>query len=309
MKILIIGAGAVGGYYGAKLTLAGEDVTFLARGATLEALQKQDLVVHSFCGDFQTPVRVISDLNGYSSPDLILLCVKSYDTDAVIEQIRNVVGERTLFLSFQNGVENEIKLAAAFGTEKILGCLCYIGSEVTAPGVIRHNARGTVSLGEMAGGVTERVQKIVDAFKRADIDIHASEDIQKDLWTKLCWNTAFNQVCAVARASVGAVLDSPVMWKLIEETMKEVCAIAACHDVILGQDMIDRSLALSDQDLRSVRPSMLQDLEHGHRLEHETFSGFLVREGKKFGVPVPINQVLYDFLKFFDLHPDSRRRS
>lgn len=300
MKVLILGAGAVGGFYGAKLTLAGEDVTFLARGKTLEALKKHDLVVKSFRGDFHSRVKVVDSLAGREPPDLAVVAVKSYDTDEAIERLKPVVGPGTSLMSFQNGVENEIKLGEAFGKEKVLGCVCYIGAEVVEPGVILHNARGTVSIGEMDGSKTPRLEKIVDAFHKARIDVASSDDILKDLWTKLAWNTAFNQVCTVARAAVGSVLESEKMKILLGETMKEVFAIAAKHGVALAEDMIDKHLTLSSEELRSVKPSMLQDFERGRRLEHETFSGFLVREGKKFGVPTPINETLYAFLSFLD---------
>jgi len=300
VRILIIGAGAVGGFYGTKLTLAGEDVTFLARGATFEALKKHDLVVKSFRGDFHARVKAVDSLEAYDPPDLLILAVKSYDTDKVVEQIRPVVGDATLLLSFQNGVENELKLAAAFGKERVLGCVCYIGSETVEPGVIHHSARGTVAIGEMDGTKTERLRKIVDVFHKAHIDVHASDDIRKDLWIKLCWNTAFNQVCTVARATVGVVLESEAMRRLLRETMREVFAVASRHDVALSESVIDQHLTLSSEELRSVKPSMLQDFERGRRLEHETFSGFIVREGKKFGLAVPINTTLYEFLSFLD---------
>jgi 2-dehydropantoate 2-reductase len=300
MRILIVGAGAVGGFYGTKLTLAGEVVTFLARGKALEALRKHDLVIKSFRGDFHSRVMAVDSLEGYAPPDLAILAVKSYDTDAAIERIRPVVGPGTLLLSFQNGVENEIKLGQAFGKEKVLGCVCYIGAEVVEPGVILHNARGTVSIGEMDGSKTLRLEGVVDAFHKARIEASASDDILKDLWTKLSWNTAFNQVCTIARATVGSVLDSEVLRQLLGDTMKEVFAVAAKHGVMLTEDLIDSHLTLSSEELRSVKPSMLQDFERGRRLEHETFSGFIVREGKKLGVPTPINTILYEFLSFLD---------
>lgn len=300
MRILIVGAGAVGGFYGAKLTLAGEDVTFLARGAALEALAKHDLVVKSFRGDFHTRVHVTGNLQDLPIPDLIVICVKTYDTDKVLEQIRPVVGEKTLLLSLQNGVENEIKMAAAFGEEKVLGAVCYIGAEVLEPGVILHNARGSAAIGEMDGSVTDRLKKIVDIFHKGRIDVQLSREIKKDLWIKLAWNTAFNQVCTIARATVGSILESEVMRQLLRDTMKEVSAVAEKNGVYLNEEIIEKSLHLSSEELRSVKPSMLQDFERGKRMEHETFSGFILREGKKQGVPTPINAILYEFLCFLD---------
>ncbi len=300
MRILVVGAGAVGGFYGAKLALAGEEVTFLARGAALEALKKHDLVVKSFRGDFHTRVKVVSDLQGLSPPDLILICVKTYDTDAVLEQIRPAVGKDTLLLSLQNGVENETKMAAAFDKERVLGCVCYIGAEVVGPGVILHNARGSVEIGEMDGRQTSRLEKIIEAFRKAQIDVSLSTDIKKELWIKLSWNTAFNQVCTIARATVGSLLESDVMRQLLRDTMKEVFTVAAKNGVYLSDEIIEKSLHLSSEELRSVKPSMLQDFERGKRLEQEAFSGLIVREGKKFGIPTPINTILYEFLCFLD---------
>jgi len=300
MKILIVGAGAVGGFYGAKLTLAGEDVTFLARGAALEALQKHDLIVKSFRGDFHTPVKVVSDLKSFPPSDLIILCVKSYDTDKTLKQIRPAVGKKTLLLSLQNGVENEPKMAKQFGTKKVLGAVCYIGAEVMEPGVIFHSARGSVAIGELSGKFTERLEKIVKIFKKARIDTELSTHIRKELWTKLSWNTAFNQTCTIARATVGSILDSVVMRQLLRDTMKEVFSIAKKNGVSLSKEVIDKSLHLSSEELRAVKPSMLQDFEKGKRLEHESFSGFIVREGKKHHIRTPINTILYEFLSFLD---------
>jgi 2-dehydropantoate 2-reductase len=300
MKILIVGAGAVGGFYGTKLTLAGEDVTFLARGATLEALRKHDLVVKSFRGDFHTRVKVIGDLSSLSPPDLVMICVKTYDTDKVLKQIRPVVGKETLLLSLQNGIENEKKMAASFGKKRVLGAVCYIGAEVLEPGVILHNARGSVAIGEMDGKATERAKRIVEIFHKAKIDVQLSKNIVKELWTKLSWNTAFNQICTIARATVGSILESKVMRQLLRDTMKEVFAVARKNRILLGEKAIAESLKLSSEELRAVKPSMLQDFERGKRLEHEAFSGFLVREGKRLRVRTPINTILYELLCFLD---------
>ncbi len=300
MKILIVGAGAVGGFYGAKLARGGEEVTFLARGATLEALRKHDLVVKSFRGDFHARVKVVDSLSNFSPPDLIILCVKTYDTDTAIEQIRPVVGKKTLLMSLQNGVENEDKMAAALGGNNVIGAVCYIGAEAVGPGVVLHNARGSVAIGEMDGRMTERVQKIVDIFKAASIDTYLSTNIRQDLWIKLSWNTAFNQICTIARSSVGEILESEVMRQLLRDTMKEVFAVAGRHSVLLSDEVIDKSLHLSSEELRSVKPSMLQDFERGKRLEHESFSGFIVAEGKKWGVQTPVNTIFYEFLSFLD---------
>lgn len=300
MKILIVGAGAVGGYYGGRLALVGEDVTFLARGEILEALNKQALKVKSYQGDFQVSVQAVGDVKGLPSPELIILAVKTYDTDKALRQIESVVGDGTLFMSLQNGVESEEKMASRFGKDKVLGAVCYIGSEVTRPGEIMHSADGQITVGEFDGSLSPRLERIVGAFRQARIDISTSENIRKVLWEKLLWNVPFNQVCAIARASVGEVLDSKEMCELLKGAMEEVIRIAQKHGVVLDERDIQRHLDFSNQKLRLVRPSMLQDLEKGKHLEHETFSGFLLREGKRLDISVPINETFYRFLCFLD---------
>lgn len=300
MKFLIVGAGAVGGFYGGKLALGGEDVLLLARGKTLDVLRERPLRVRSFQGDFQARIPVVARLQPGFSADVIVIAVKSYDTDGTIECIRPAVGPKTILMSFQNGVENERKLQNAFGTEKVLGALCYIGAEVVEPGIILHSAYGSVAVGEWDGARSERVRAVINAFEKSLIDVRLSENIQNDLWTKLAWNTAFNQVCTIARADVGAVLDSSELSRLLEEAMWEVVTIAGANGVAIPQDMVAKSMNFSRQELRSVKPSMLQDFEKGKRLEHETFSGFLTREGARLKRPVPVNATLYKFLCFLD---------
>ncbi len=299
-RILIVGAGAVGGYYGAQLTRAGEDVTFLARGKTLEALRKKPLRVKSYQGDFETPVKAVDVLEGLETPDLIIIAVKCYDTDKVLEQIRPLVGPDTTLLSLQNGVENELKMSAAFSKTHTIGGVCYIGAETLEPGLILHSANGSVSIGELDGPVTPRIRTLAGMLRRARIDVMESDAIGKTLWIKLGWNASFNQVCTIARTDVGHVLDDPRLTHLIYKTYQEVFAVAGGHGVVIDDDIIEGSLAFSQNDLRLVRPSMLQDFENGRRLEHETFSGFLSREGQRLGIPTPVNDTFYDFLSFLD---------
>lgn len=293
MKIAIVGAGAVGSYYGARLAKAGVPVILLARGATFQQLKDHDVIVKSYTGDFSARVPVTDSIKGLKRPATIILAVKCYDTDSVIEQIWPAVSKGTLLLSLQNGVENETKLARAFGAEKVAGAVCYIGAEVTAPGVVVHSARGSVAFGEMDGRPTDRIQKIYNAFAKAGIPSTLSQNILGDLWTKLAWNSAFNQVCAVARVTVGQALDSPEHTSQMKEVMAEVMAVAKASGVKLDPQMIEKSLELSRNELRAVRPSMLQDLEKGRRLEHDAFGGFIMREGKRLGIPVPANNGLY----------------
>ncbi len=305
MKILIIGAGGVGGYYAAKLARTGVDVVLLARGKTLEVLREQDLRVQSYQGDFSVRVPVIDKIDKTLQPECIVIAVKTYDTDTVLDQIKPVVGPKTTVLSLQNGVEKEEKITKAFGRDHALGAVCYIGAEMKDPGLVVHSARGSVAFGEMNGRMTERLQEIAKIFRDAGIDTATSLDIRKDLWIKLAWNAAFNQVCAVAHCSVGEALDKSLIEPMLGSVMKEVQAIARAKGILLTDDDLAKSLEFSRKELKPVRPSMLQDLERGRRMEQEAFGGYLAREGKTVGVSTPLNDSLYRILSFWEKNPSS----
>ncbi len=301
MNILIVGTGGVGGYYGARLVQAGAEVTFLARGATLATLQSKPLTIKSYQGDFTVPATAVASVDELKQPsDLIIFATKTYDTDAVIAQIAPAVSEDTLLLSLQNGVESEHKLVARFGNKNVLGGISYIGSEVIAPGQIQHSAEGRISIGELDGTLSLRVKRLGALFEKAGIQVNVTEKIQYTLWKKLLWNVPFNQACAIARASVGELLDSEPMKKLLIALGGELIEVAQASGIELSsQDMKDH-MKFSEDKLRAVRPSLLQDLERGKRLEHETFGGFVVREGARLGVSVPVNKSCYQLLAFLD---------
>jgi 2-dehydropantoate 2-reductase len=296
MQIVIIGTGAVGGFYGGKLSLAGEEVICLARGSTFDYLKENKLRVKSYQGDFSTFIKVVDSLKDIPSPDLVIITVKTYDTDAALDLIGPLVSSQTTLMSLQNGVESEEKMIARFGSERVIGSVCYIGAEVTKPGMIEHCADGTVTIGEMDGFESERIESIYNTFKKARIEIKKSDEIKKVLWTKLLWNTAFNQVCALEEKSVGEILDQHENWDRLKEIMQEVCTIAARHQVALDKALIDKLLAFSNKSLRLVCPSMLQDRRRGKPMEYETFGGFIIRSGKTFGIPTPCNEGLHEEL-------------
>jgi len=239
MTIAIIGAGAVGCYYAARLARAQIPAVLLARGTAFEKLRSHDVEVKSTAGNFQARVPVTDSIKDLKKSATIILAVKCYDTDRVIEQIQPAVSNKTILLSLQNGVENEMKLAAAFGADKVAGAVCYIGAEITGPGVVCHSARGSVTFGELDGRVTDRIRQIHDTFAKAGVPSTLSKNIQGDLWTKLAWNSAFNQVCAVARATVGQALDSPKLTELLKQVMAEVVSVATAAGVRLDPQMIE----------------------------------------------------------------------
>jgi 2-dehydropantoate 2-reductase len=301
MRTLVVGVGAVGGYFGGYLALTGEAVAFVARGATLAALRDDGLRIVDAAG-----TRHLERVHAVASPadagpcDLVLVCVKSYDTEAVAVALRPVVHRDTIVLSLQNGIENETILAAALEIPPLLGGLTHIGAEQVAPGVIRHDSGGRIVFGELDGRVSERCERLAALFRRAHVDHHLSRHINVLLWSKLAWNAAFNAVTTVTRRTVGDVLARPDGLATVRAAMLEVVAVANASGVPLDAGRVDAEIERSAKELGHLRTSMLQDRERGGRLEHEALNGAVLRAAARTGVATPVNRVLYELLSVLD---------
>src|SRR3990172_5967015 len=270
-----MGAGAVGGYFGALLHRGGLDVTLIARGRHLEAIKAHGLRIKSIQGDLTVPAKVVGDPSAVGPVDLILFCVKSYDTESAARQCLPIVQESTAILCLQNGVDNEEKIAMVAGGEKVLGGVAYIGAGVSEPGVVVHTAEGRIVFGEMRGGVSERVRCLEQIFRDAGFPAEVSSNIQAILWGKLCWNAAFNALNTLVGGDVRVLVERPETRTLARQAMEEVRAGA-------------------------MKTSTRQDLEAGKRLEVEALNGAVVRKGEAAGVPTPFNFALYALLKAID---------
>ncbi|MBI2083868.1 MAG: 2-dehydropantoate 2-reductase [Deltaproteobacteria bacterium] len=299
MKVLLVGPGAIGGYYAAKLVRSGADLTILARGKTFRAIQMKGLLIKSYEGNFRVRPKVIDGFRRPTPFDLIIICVKSYDTEGVLKKIRPAVGNKTVILSLQNGVDNEEKIAKAFGRRKVLGGVSFISSEVLRPGVIRHTGRGTITIGELDYKKTKRLQAIAKIFLKAGIPTILSLQIQRDLWQKFVWNVGFNQVCTILRLSPGDVVSNEAGVALVRGAMEEVIAVARKRGISISRKVILNHLHWSRTAKSRYTPtSMEQDFYKGRNMEYEAFAGTVVREGKRLRVPTPVNEVIYRILKF-----------
>lgn len=294
MKVAVMGAGAVGGYFGGLLAKGGAEVIFIARCKHLEALRAKGLMVKSFKGDFSLPAKATDDPKEVGQVDLILFCVKSYDTETAIRQALPMVGEETVVLSLQNGVDNEEKLAAIVGEGKVLGGVAYIGSRVPEPGVILHEMGGRIVFGELQGGLSERVLKLKSFFDQRGLEASASPDIKKALWAKLAWNAPFNAINALVGGPVKAIVENPSTLELARRTTEEVMAIATGLGIELPPDLWEKNLGLARG--ADIKSSTLQDLEAGKPLEHEALNGIIVKKGAHLGIPTPYNFTLYALL-------------
>jgi 2-dehydropantoate 2-reductase len=294
MRVAVMGSGGIGGYYGGKLAAAGEDVTFIARGAHLEAIQRNGLQVNSVAGDFHVKAKATDDPATIGQADLVLFCVKGYDTETAAERIRPLVGSESVVLCLQNGVDNEEKLARFLGKSHVLGGVVHVLSTIAAPGVINQVAGPrTLKCGEMEGGLSPRVTRIADAFVRAGVKAEASANILVDLWEKFLFICAQGGVTALGRLGIGEILGTPETAQFYRGVMEEIAAVGGAKGVALPADAVERAIAFARTLQPGMRSSLAHDLERGNRLEVEALAGSVVRYGAEVGVPTPLNFAIY----------------
>jgi len=302
MRVLVVGAGAVGGYFGVLLARGGHDVAFVARGANLAALRAEGLRVELPGGEtwqLAAPIAV-EDPAAAPPPELVLVCVKSYDTKAAAAALRPAVRPDTIVISLQNGIENEDVLASVLGLPPLLLALTQIGVALTAPGVVHFSGRGNILFGEPDGRRTSRAETVRAALAQAGIPVDVRADIQVAAWEKLAWNAGFNAVTTITRTTVAEALALPATRDLIVTAMEEVDAVATALGVPVRRWRAERVLADSTSALPDFQTSMLQDLLRGRRLEYDAITGAVLRAADRSGVAVPANRVLFALLARLD---------
>ena len=309
MRILIAGTGGVGGYFGACLARAGREVVFLARGKNLAALQSSGITVESIDGDFHlSHITAVESVAGLDPVAVVLVTVKSYDTATIARQIAPLVGEDTVVLSLQNGIENESLLASELDLPPLMGAMTEIGAELVSPGVVRHVAEGTIVFGEMTGHESPRGRALAELFTAAGVRHRLSLEMPLMLWSKLSWNAAHNAVTAITHTTAGAAAGIPATAEVLRAAMHEVVAVARAQGILLEPARVDTTIAFSRDHLGTLRTSMLQDLERGRRLEYDAINGAVIRFGETVGVPIPVNRTLYGLLAGLDPTRTTTRR-
>jgi 2-dehydropantoate 2-reductase len=299
MRIAVVGAGGTGGYFGGLLARAGGDVAFIARGTQLEAIRARGLTVESsLAGTFTVPVRATDDPSEVGPVDLILFCVKAYDTEAAAEGARPLFRPGTMLLSLQNGVDNEERIARAAGRSAGLGAAAYVVSAIKSPGVVAQTAGpGKIVLGELGGGKSERTDRLRDVLQNAGIVAEVHPGIRAVLWQKFLFICAFSGVTAVTRLPIGTVLADPVTRALFRGTSEEVEAVARAGGIDLPDDCVEQAMAQAAAVEPWGRGSLYGDLAGGRRLELESLNGEVVRRGGEHGIGAPLNFAIYAALR------------
>ena len=295
-----MGAGAVGCYFGARLSQAGHQVAFVARGANLEALQKRGLTIKSTAGDLRLERVTASDDPGtLPPPELVLFTVKSQQTRDAAERLALALPPKTPVLSLQNGVDNEEVLSEVLGEERVLGGVAYIEATVDEPGVVEHKSPfARIEFGELHGPPRARTEALHKLFKEAGIDATLSANVLGVKWAKWLFICAFSGVTALTRKPIGAVLADPDTALLYQQVMQEVKALADAKGIALPGTIVAERMSFSRTQLPpQMQSSLQQDLARGKPLELEALNGYASRLGRELGVATPVNDFIYAALK------------
>jgi len=303
MKIAMIGAGGLGGYFGGLLARKGHEVTFVARGAHLQALQQYGLQVKSTFGDFQIkPARATDDPAQVGVVDLVLFCTKTYRTDEAALAARAVVGPETTVLSLQNGVDAVERIGPILGPDHMIAGAAWLSSFVAAPGIVNHVSDfARVVIGELNGEITPRLQAVHDAFKETGTSMEISGSILSVLWAKLVFISAAAGFGSLTRLPMAAYRGVPETRSLIAALMRETSAVAVAHKIDLDPDVVEKSLAFIDKAGPMIRASMQVDVEAGRPSELDSLIGVIGRKGRERGVLTPVADMIYGTLLPADL--------
>jgi 2-dehydropantoate 2-reductase len=301
MRFAIVGSGAVGGYYGAKLAQAGHDVTLFARGAHLAAIREHGLAIRSPLGDFVVRVRAEDEAARVPPVDVAIFAVKAYSNGGALPALAAIVRGDAVALTLQNGVDSVEEAAAIVGAERVLSGATYIATALSGPGVIEQTGiHRRIVFGEISGaswGISPRVQAIHAAFSGADIVSEPVADARVAIWEKFCYLSPFAACTGAARVPIGPLWEDPSARDLLIGAFHEVAAVARAERIAIAPDLVDRIVAYVDSIPPATRSSLLIDLQQGKPIEVEALLGAVVRRGARALVPTPIMTALYAVLK------------
>ena len=292
-RIAVFGTGAVGGYFGARLLAAGENVAFIARGRQLETLRRDGLSVVSPHGDLHLRELAVSDQPEAIGPvNVVLFCVKLYDAEEAAARLAPLLGPETAVITLQNGVDVFELVARRVGADRVVGGAAYIMASLETPGRIRHTAADTLLFGERDGARSLRLTAFEAAGLRAGFHARLSTSIEVDLWIKFVRLSAWAGLTTVSRSTVGVIRDDPALSSMMRAALDEAIAVGRARGISLPPDLAAETEKIVSGFPYQAKSSMLEDLEHGRRLELPWLSGAVVRMGREAGVPTPVHQFI-----------------
>lgn len=303
MKILIVGAGGIGGYFGARLIEAGQDVTFFVRERRKKQLEETGLNVESVNGDVHMVPSLITAKDAAEPYDLIVLTTKSYQLDGAIQDIRPFAGESTMILPLLNGISHIDDLVSAFGEERVLGGLCFIETTLDEKGtIVQSSPMNQLVYGERSGEKTERIRKVEAAFSGTKADFALSENIEQDMWHKYLFITAMSGITSAMASPIGPIRDLESGKRTIAAFLDELAvvmkAIGAPIKETIAEDQLAKIMALAP----GMKSSMQRDIEKGQPIEADHLQGYLLEKARSQGTPVPVLDTIYTKLKIYEIN-------
>lgn len=299
MRVLVVGAGAVGGYFGGRLAEKGEDVTFLVRERRKHQLERDGLVIKSVHGDATLHVKTLLPGQPDDPYDLILLSVKAYHLDQALDSLNPYVGEHSAILPLLNGISHIEALGERFGDEKVLGGLCFIESTLNGQGHIeQYNPVHEIVFGELNGETTHRIRRIEELFAGANMNARSSGKIKLEMWKKYIFISAMSGMTSIMRSSIGPILSSPYGRETYLRLLREIVGIARTQEPLIKEDLADRILSNMENLPPTMKSSLLRDMEKGLPIETDHLHGTLIRLAPQ-GTDLPILKMIYSTLKIY----------
>lgn len=299
-RVAVVGAGAVGSYFGGLLALAGAPVVMIGRPAFVEAVQREGLFLDTLQFQKNVAVEASTELEAAQGADLILFCVKATDNAATARAMAPGVNPNTIIVSLQNGVDNVEQIRRASGMEA-LPAVVYIAVSMDRPAVVKHVSRGDLVLDARS----KKARKASEVFQRAGIPCRLSDNMEGDLWAKLIWNCALNAISAVGRVRYGQIAESEQARQLVRDIVEEVLAVArAANIVVPNVPDVDAAMAGAMKIATNAAPALsstAQDLNRGKHTEIDSLNGFIARRGAELGVPTPVNHALHTLVKLLEM--------
>jgi len=298
MKILIYGIGGAGGYFGAKMAKAGNEVTMIARGKHLEAIRENGLEIESINGNFRVFPKLATDnLKDIPQQDLVILGVKSWQIEEVAPLLEPILGEETMVLPLQNGADNMEKLLKILPKKNILAGLCKIVSFIESPGKIKHASfEPIITFGEIDNIMSLRIKKVQEIFNNSEITNNIPEDIQLEIWKKFLFIATISGIGGLTRVPFEKIIKSDYLFDLMQKTALEIMAVANAKNVALTLEHIEGIFSVIRQQPPGTTASTQRDIMEGKPSELENFNGYIVNEGARLGVPTPVNRFIYECL-------------
>ncbi|HET9257614.1 MAG TPA: 2-dehydropantoate 2-reductase [Pseudonocardiaceae bacterium] len=301
MRVAVMGSGGVGGLFGALLARGGADVSFVARGAHLGVLRRDGIRIEGGPEPFHlSRVRATDEPADIGPVDVVMVCVKLWDTGEALRVMRPLVGSATSLVSFQNGVSKDSSLRSAYGGARVFGGVAYVAATVSRPGVITQTGPlQRLVFGEFDGQRSSRVEDFQSACAAGAIDARISADIRLEIWRKFVFLVGLSATTTTIRQPIGVIRENPRSRAFLRDLMREVVAVGHAHGVPLPEDYAEQLLAFADEVPPDARSSMYHDLERGNRLEISWLSGAVVELGREAGIETPLNRAVADILAVY----------